>query len=368
MTLRSMVLAAAILAAQAAGAQTPAEATPLPVPQPCETADEVEARVHFERSLRAWLDGKVTDARTEARAGLDASPTGRFAQPLRGLLARLETGRLTPGEQARFDGAAGSRAELIVAATLYGAAVGGLVAGAVKADDKGSVGLVMLGTAAGLVGSIAATANTTVRASVPPMFELGGGYGAFAVLLVSAIANDNNSGNVAGPVAAGVVAGSLLGVAAASQLRMTGGDAAAAWGGLLYGAALPVMIEVALGGGNNHDIRYELTALVGGTAGLVLAPLLNETLHWSRARWSLINLGGGVGLLMGLGTAVLVSANKETGFFALMSAGTVAGLGIAPQGRVRLGSLGEAVHPVVVKDRQGRPELGAGLTLLGGSF
>ena len=391
--LASLVIGRAAFAQQAPleKQQAPVEALPAPASLPCETPDEVTARVHFERALRAFLDGQQAAARSESQAGLDASPSGRFAPALRGLLAKLDGGRM-PAVGTRGAQGPSHRGELISAATLDGLALGALAAGALKADAKGFAGLIMLGTAAGLAGSVLATSGQHVSAAYPVMLETGASYGAFAVLLGEAIGG-YESGNLAGPVAAGVLLGTAGGLGAAYGLRMTGGDAGAATGGLLYGAGLPVLIELAaFGTRSGHEKLFEWTALIGGTAGLIAGPLLNRELNWSLGRWRLVELGGGVGLLFGFGAAVLADVKSDQAGFGLLTAGTVLGLGlsafltsgwdadeprerrptslldVAPSGKLRLGSLGEAIRPAVFAGKSGKPDVGAAVSVFGGSF
>ena len=47
-----------------------------------------------------------------------------------------------------------------------------------------------------------------------------------------------------------------------------------------------------------------------GVPGLRLA---NRQLGWSRARWNVITLGGGIGALLGAGTGILTDAWKDDG-------------------------------------------------------
>jgi hypothetical protein len=373
---------------------TAAEILPAPQPAVCELPDETIARVHFERALRAWLDGKKDDSRVETKAGLEASPNGRFAPALRGLWSKIDGGTLTPLQTSKLTPSVpavvpSARAEMVVGATIEGGILGGLVAGAGETDGKAAVGLVMLGTGVGLAGSIALTQGTYVRPAYPAMFETGGIYGAFAVLLGYGIGD--GKGNVAGPVALGVGAGSLIGLGAARALDMTGGDAGASFGGLAWGAGLPVLVLAAASSDTSNDKALLWTALVGGTAGAIAGPLLNRSLDWSLSRWRMVNLGGGVGLLFGLGTAVLANASGRGGA-ALSATGAILGLGISavatqswdvdepreirsaglidvtPEGRVRVGSLGDALKPAVLVSRAGKPDLGASLSILGGRF
>lgn len=362
----------------------PAAAPASAVPLPCESAEEVTARVHFERALRAELEARSHEAKSEAQAGLDASPSGRFAPALRALQQRLAAaGAARPPGATR----AGSRAEMIVNATLEGAALGVLASAGVQADAKGTAGLTMLGTGAGLVLSVVLTDGRTLRTAAPPLLGTGALYGGLATAALAELADVK--GNYAIAAGAGVLAGSLLGLTAANELKLTAGDAGALSVGMLYGAALPVALEGALVADPGKKPAIA-TALIGGTLGLVLLPIANHQLDWSRSRWTLVGLGGGVGALFGAGTAVLVGAKDSQPILGLLAGGAIAGLGLsaaftsnfdagevpesralldlAPDGKVRMGSLLTAIHPELRPGRSGHVEAGVGLSLLAGQF
>ena len=403
MAVRGVVVAALSVFVGAPGlvradpGQTPVQEG-APTPAPCETPEEVNGRVRYERALRAWLEGRFEDARVEGQAGLYASPSGRFSGATRELLARL--GNQRPAAPAAALTAAppsppvNARGELISFSTFTGGLVGGLFAGAVNADGRGYAGLIMLGTATGLVGSIVATQGGPVRPAYPQMLETGVAYGAFSVLLVDVLANGKVQ-NPSGAVAAGVLAGGALGLFAAGEAKMTGGDAASTFAGLVYGSSVPLLIELAALSKNNdisgHESLYEWTALLGGTAGMIGGPLLNRELNWTIGRWRLVELGGVVGIIFGAGTAAFIEVKTAGAGFGMTAGGAILGLGIAavatsgfdadeprehrqalldltPDGKVHLGSITEAVRPAFIAARSGKTEVGAALSVFGGRF
>ncbi len=94
---------------------------------------------------------------------------------------------------------------------------------------------------------------------------------------------------------------------------------------MIYGGAIPTAIIYIVSGNTTAANTYRWSALIGSTAGIAIGPVLNSRLHWSRGRWNLVTLGGGVGALMGGGFAVLTDATGQ-GAAALATGGAIAGL------------------------------------------
>ncbi len=320
-------LCALLLAAAPALRAQPAR----PAPAAGEDPGEVAARVRYERAVRADFDGRRDDAVREAKACLDVKPDGRFADASRALIQRLETA--APGPHLETTPApvrstgVGPRTELVISSTVSGLYLSSLLASATDSGSKGAVAWLMFGTGGALVGSILATSGRQVPQSMPQMLQNGVGYGTWASLIGQSIANNLNSSgsSVAGGVAAGAAAGAAAGLVASPYL--TGGDSGAMTGAMIYGGALPTALVYIVSGDKNAANTYRWTALIGSTAGIVIGPLLNRRLHWSRGRWNLVSVGGGVGALMGAGIAVLTDA-KNQGAAALATGGAILGLGL----------------------------------------
>ena len=188
--------------------------------------------------------------------------------------------------------------------------------------------LLMLGTGAGIGLSLALSSGRVVPGSFAPMMSLGSGYGTWAALALIKVTNSRPD-NYAQPVLGCELVGAGLSLAVANGLAMTGGDAGASSTGAIFGGLVPFLV-VGMGANGSSNIDPLIaTALVGSTLGMVAAPIINQRLGWSRSRWNLIALGGGVGLLFGGGLAVLVSVNSAAGGFGLAALGTVGGLLLA---------------------------------------
>ena len=156
---------------------------------------------------------------------------------------------------------------------------------------------------------------------MPQLLENGLVYGT-AIPILGTLLSSNDL--TFAPVFGGAAAGALVGLVAAPWL--TGGDAGAMTTAMATGAILPVAIEAA-GRPSRNALLW--TAIVGGTAGLVGGPLLNQHTHWSRGRWNLITLGGVVGALMGGGFTILLDAFKNGSHagFGLLAGEIALGLG-----------------------------------------
>ena len=309
--------AAALALALPAAAQVPEER--------CETPEDVVARVHFERAVRAELEGRPDDAVREAQAAIDAGEQTRFAEAARKLAQRVRT--QAPATAQPASTGVGSRTELVVTSTLAGLYLSTLLAATAKPDGKGAVAILMLGTGVGLAGSIVATSGRHLPQSMPQMVENGMYYGTFAGLMVGQLA-DARSEDAPTSMLLGASAGVLAGFASAPFL--TGGDSGAATTGFIYGAAMPVLLYTTIERNPDKHTAAGL-ALATGSAGMLAAILYNhQAAHFSRGRWNLITLGGAVGALMGVGVGVLADAWQDDTRkgLGLLTAGTAAGLGL----------------------------------------
>ncbi len=346
-------------------------------------AEEIAARIHYERAVRAELESRLGDAAAEAQATLDAARAGPFADAARAMLERLRH-RDVSWEAAR--GAVSHRVELVTTSTLIGIYSGAMASVASSADSQGTAGLLMLGAGVGLGVSLVASAGRVVPAADPPMLVLGSGFGTFAALAGEYLANSGD--NVAGPVLGAELGGAILSLGASHLFSLTGGDATSAQLGAVLGGAVPGLLFAAA---DNGSRGWAATALVGASAGMLLFPLANQELRWSRSRWNLIGLGAGVGALFGAGLLVLGNASAETPVLLGLAGGVVVGAGLAawlssgldadeprapasallelrPSEGVRLGSLWAALAPVETQRRPGDRSAGLALRALDARF
>jgi hypothetical protein len=309
---------------------------PPPLPSQNESPDELEARVHYEKALRAEMDSRLDEADREAKATADAAAAAkseRYSEAARRLQERLAARRAKgePGETGQGDSTGiGSRVEFVGTATATGIYLSGLL-GATAAPDNGKAitGILMLGGVGSLVGSLLATRNVRVGSSWGTTLMLGTVYAQGAYFLAGAASGAKNF-STGGFLATGAL-GAALGLGTAILLPVSGGDSGALWTGAVYGALLPSLITAAATIETADNGRtLAAVALVGGTVGMLGLGVANRSLNWSRGRWNIISLGGSVGFLVGLGMSYLTSANDTSipGVFIWWTAGTALGLGM----------------------------------------
>ena len=124
------------------------------------------------------------------------------------------------------------------------------------------------------------------------------------------------------------MAGGIIGLAISGSIvrnrYITPGDATMiSFGGIwgtwfaLCGAMLADMEE-------GDDVLT--TSMIGGDVGLFTMAVLSSRMEMSRARARLINIGGIIGTLYGLGTNVLFDIDHKRDFWSVLSVGSVLGL------------------------------------------
>ncbi|MBI3178231.1 MAG: hypothetical protein HYZ27_01135 [Deltaproteobacteria bacterium] len=279
--------------------------------------DGAQARVH--------LNDLVRDHATH--------PAARLAQEILHALA-VATPQSGPprepalGEAEQPTGLA--RGELATFQFIHGVAVGGeLCVLAECADARATVVALILGGGAGLGGSLLATRNG-IRPGESALIISGTGWGFWnALALLSATAPDTISGkSITGTLLGGQLAGMALGVALYEPLgRPTAGDVTLATTSGTWASLLTLFVH----GINEFDTDRETlwwSLLLSTDAGLVGGGVLATRYPMSRGRVLVINAGGLLGALLGLGADVIVQGDDIDGrpVFAAMLVGSVAGL------------------------------------------
>jgi tetratricopeptide (TPR) repeat protein len=195
------------------------------------------------------------------------------------------------------------RRQFIGYATIAGGIAGGTLAGATSAGGVIATGTA-LGIGAGFFGSYfitprdlpLGTSSLAITSSL-----IGGTLGGTATVLFT------NNGNVIAPaIGSGLILGGLTGYYAGSRLRISPGDAAVINSGALWGTVV----------GSLFSGSFEATADRRIGAGLVLSGLgmgsiggvlMTRYFEISRTRAALIDLGGVVGIFVGIAIENVVS-------------------------------------------------------------
>ncbi len=384
-----LVVAAPALAQNGQTAPAPMPPPPLPATNGSSadsSVDEIQARVHYEKALRHEVDGELDQAEDENRLATEAALRAHSAQFIEAT-ARLQdkiVARRAHGDDGGSSGI-GSRVEFVATTTSVGLWVTSyLVAGmgaSNSIDGRAAAGILTIGGIASLAGSILGTKGVRVGQSWAQMEGTGAGFGTYSLLMLLATAgtDDLSASKVFYGLMATTAFGAVSGVVAARTIPLTGGDAAAISTGLIFGSLVPGLIVWAMTD-DGHVITG--TALATGTIAMIVLGVANRSLNWSRGRWTLIQLGGGVGFLAGLGisAATINSDSSKAGVLTIMAVGTLAGLALTawatdgfgpderrnttalldwrPQGGLVLGDLLTAVGPTQTQAKDGSQSLG----------
>jgi hypothetical protein len=325
------VAAVRIAAAQPAPAEQPA---PAPAIDPRSDA----AWQLYHEAFAALMQGDPSRARALASTLVRDYPDHAATRLIRGahlgLAPGAPPGAIDERSEPRSDHAGveapsrGARAELALFQSLHGLALGIEICVAADCNSgQAYLGLALLGTAAGTIGSLAAPDLTSGQRA---LLNSGTAWGAVnAGLLLIATNHDNDSQDIA----AGLIAGQGLGLVAGGALFLlhpTAGQVGLANSGGVWAGVLTELTSEAIGSHLDQHARAEIALAVidgGIAAGGYLAS------RWpvvSRAQTLVIDAGGIAGTLGGGALGVVISGSESGRTTpALAAAGAVIGLAAA---------------------------------------
>ncbi|MCK6546070.1 hypothetical protein L6R52_09390 [Myxococcota bacterium] len=233
------------------------------------------------------------------------------------------------GAQLRNESKTGlARAELVSAQTLHGLATGFELCVLADCDDlRVVIGTVMLSSGLGL-GASWFLSKGGITAGNAAAINAGTEWGAWNALALNLALDTEKEETIAGSLILGQLAGTGAGLLAWHFTRPSAGDvsfsnSAGLWSGVLAG----MLVNLSDSTGQRETFT---AALVASDVGLVAGVLLTRYVPMSRGRALLLDLGGGVGLLFGLGTDILIrgeDADRQD-VLAAGAVGTVAGLAL----------------------------------------
>jgi hypothetical protein len=225
-----------------------------------------------------------------------------------------------------------ARAELVVGQAINGFAVGLELCGLASCNDtRLAVAMFMSGTALGIVGALVLTPEGITEGNTAAINTgmLWGFWNGLA-LTFGIAAPDSPDGRA---LAAALIGGQLVGLAAGelAYLRFApgAGDVSFASSAGFWPGLLTFLIAEAAQSDTSNVQATILATLAVSDLGLVAGSFLTKSVPMSRGRVLLIDLGGAVGFLFGLGVDFLAQGSHTgrqdlLGFGAL---GTVLGLG-----------------------------------------
>ena len=221
-----------------------------------------------------------------------------------------------------------SRAGLVGFGTLFTTWLG--VGALILADVEEPVpyGLVLIaGPVGGLAGSLSLTRNSELSDGQASLINLGGVWGIWQAVGAAALADASEK-----PTVYASMVGGALGLALASTIvrdrDISPGDATLINFGGIWGTWFSICGAMAARDRSSDSSKFVLSsAMMGGNIGLLTMAGWSTKLNMSRARARLINIGGIVGTLYGLGTSILLDIEPEDrSFWSLMGIGGMIGL------------------------------------------
>ena len=221
-----------------------------------------------------------------------------------------------------------SRAGLVGFGTLFTTwlGVGALILADV--EDPVPYGLVLIaGPVGGLAGSLNLTRNSELSDGQASLINLGGVWGIWQAVGAAALADASEK-----PTVYASMVGGALGLALAGSIvrdrDISPGDATLINFGGIWGTWFSICGAMAARDRSSDSSKFVLgSAMMGGNIGLLTMAGWSTKLNMSRARARLINIGGIVGTLYGLGASILLDIEPEDrSFWSLMGIGGMVGL------------------------------------------
>lgn len=294
--------------------------------------------VLFERALDALVnhnDDKAQDALEELARTYPKHPATAISSAARSTLQarakrkreQMASGRLGPNGEEKTGSA---RAELVAFQTAHGIALGGEFCGAVECDDtRLVVSMLAVGGGAGLGLSLLASSDG-VTPGFATTINSGTLWGAYNGAMFNGMTSTADS--LPAALMFSQLAGVGVGALSWELFHPTAGEVSMANSGGIWMGTLALFSQIAL----NDDIVTSNDHIIGTILGLtdlgiVAGALLSQYEPMTRGRTLVIDSGGALGLLTGMGAYVLINPDfdEPTGFALSAMAGTLAGLGTA---------------------------------------
>ena len=221
-----------------------------------------------------------------------------------------------------------SRASLVGFGTLYTTWVG--IGTLVLLDTEEAVpyGLVLIaGPLSGLFGSLNLTRESKLSDGQASLISLGGAWGIWQAVAAASLADADEKLRVGASMAGGAI-GLALASGIVKDRDISPGDATLINFGGIWGTWFSICGAMAARDRSRDNSKFVLgSAMMGGNLGLLTMAGWSSKLSMSRARARLINIGGIVGTLYGLGASILLDIEPEDRtFWSLMGIGGMVGL------------------------------------------
>ena len=283
----------------------------------------LEARLIYEEAVNQVVDGEYDKALRQLDWVISAYP-----ETAHGQLATDKKREITVLLQQPKPISGMSRAGLVGFGTLFTTWLGVGTLILLDAEDAVPYGLVLIaGPLSGLFGSLSLTRDRELSDGQASLINLGGVWGIWQAVGAGELAGAGDKLTVGASMAGGTI-----GLALASSIvrgrDISPGDATLINFGGVWGTWFAICGAMAARNRNNDNSDFILgSAMMGGNVGLLTMAAWSTKLSMSRARARLINIGGIIGVLYGLGANILLDIEiEDRTFWSLMGLGGVVGL------------------------------------------
>jgi hypothetical protein len=220
------------------------------------------------------------------------------------------------------------RAGLVGFGTLFTTwfGVGTLVL--LDAEEPVPYGVALIaGPLVGLSGSLNLTRESELSDGQASLITLGGTWGIWQAVGAATLADAGDKPTVGASMAGGAI-GLALASSIVSRRDISPGDATLINFGGAWGTWFAICGAMVVRERDKDNRNFILSrAMIGGNAGLLTMAAWSTKLSMSRARARLINIGGIIGTLYGLGASILLEIEPEARtFWGFMGLGGMVGL------------------------------------------
>ena len=283
----------------------------------------LEARLIYEGAVQQVVDEK----HDEALRRLDWI-ISTYPETIHGQLAMAKREEIAILLQQPEPISGMSRASLVGFGTLFTTWVGVGTLILLDVEEAAPYGLVMIvGPLSGLFGSLNLTRESELSDGQASLITLGGTWGFWQAIGAASLADAGDKATVGASMAGGAIGLALAGKIVGGR-DISPGDATLINFGGIWGTWFAICGSMTVRDRNRDNSNFILSsAMMGGNVGLTTMAVWSTKLNMTRARARLINIGGIVGTLYGLGANILLDIDPEDrSFWSLMGLGGVVGL------------------------------------------
>ena len=283
----------------------------------------LEARLIYEDALKQVVDGEYDKALRRLDWIISAYPETEYRQlatnKRKGIAILLQQPKPISGM---------SRASLVGFGTLFTTWLGVGTLVLLDTEEPAPYGLVLIaGPLSGLIGSLSLTRESELSDGQASLMTLGGTWGIWQAVGAANLADAGEKLTVGASMVGGAI-GLALASGIVKDRDISPGDATLINFGGIWGTWFSICGAMAARDRSSDSSKFVLgSAMMGGNIGLSTMAAWSTKLNMSRAHARLINIGGIVGTLYGLGTSILLDIEfEDRTFWWLMGLGGMVGL------------------------------------------